>query len=47
MLNPQQKQYLNNFNGLDNKAQAQKIADLCNEKGITKEQLAQIINQIK
>lgn len=47
LLNPQQRQILSQFQNLSNEQQAQKIADLCNQKGITKDQLAQLINQFR
>ena len=47
LLNPQQKQILNSLNGLSQEQQAQRIADLCNERGISKEQLASMINGLK
>ena len=47
MLNPNQKQQANQFQNLNNQEQAQKIADKCNQLGITKEQLQGIINSFK
>lgn len=47
MLNPNQQQLFNMFKGKDKQQQAEEIAKICNEKGITKEQLQAIINQIK
>ena len=47
MLNPNQKQQANQIQGLSKEQQAQKIADKCNELGITKEQLQGIINSFK
>ena len=47
MLNPNQKQQVNQMQGLNSQEQAQKIADKCNELGVTKEQLQGIINMIK
>ena len=47
MLNPSQKQMTNQFQNKSKSEQAEQIAKICNEKGITKEQLAQIINNIK
>ena len=44
MLNPTQKQMANQFQNKDKQQQAEEIAKLCNEKGITKEQLQNIIN---
>ena len=46
-LNPQQKQMLNNFQNQPNEKQAEAIARMCNEKGISKDQLAQIVSQLK
>jgi hypothetical protein len=43
MLNPSQKQSVGNFRGLDKGHQAQAIADYCNQNGISKEQLANIL----
>ena len=47
MINPNQKMLVNNFQGMNEQEQAEKIARICNEKGITKEQLASIINGMK
>ena len=47
LLSPQQKQIVSSLNGMSKEQQAQKIADLCNERGISKEQLANMINSIK
>lgn len=47
MLNSNQKQQVNQMQGLNNQEQAQKVADKCNELGITKEQLQGIINSFK
>ena len=44
MLNPNQKQTANQFQSKSKEQQAEEIAKLCNEKGITKEQLQNIIN---
>lgn len=46
MLNPQQKQALNQFQGQSAEQQAQKIADYCNKNGISKEQLSNIVNMM-
>ena len=43
LLNPQQQQIFSNLMGKSGNEQAAAIAKMCNEKGITKEQLAQII----
>ena len=47
MLNPSQKQVANQFQNKSKEQQAEEVAKLCNEKGITKEQLQSIINSIK
>ena len=47
MLNPTQKQQANQFQNKDKQAQAEEIARICNEKGISKKQLQQIINSFK
>lgn len=47
MLNPSQQQLTNQFKGKTTQQQAEEIAKLCNEKGITKEQLQQIINSFR
>lgn len=44
MLNPNQKQAVNMFQNKNAQEQAEEIARLCNEKGISKEQYIQIIN---
>ena len=44
MLNPNQKQTANQFQNKSKEQQAEEIARMCNEKGITKEQLQNIIN---
>lgn len=44
MLNLNQKQMANQFQNKTTQEQAEEIARICNEKGITKEQLTQIIN---
>ena len=46
MLNPQQKQAVNSFKGQTNEQQAQRIADYCNQNGISKEQLSNIIGMM-
>lgn len=46
MLNPNQKQQVNQMQGLSSEQQAQAIADKCNELGIDKNQLSQIFNMI-
>ena len=47
MLNPNQKQQTNQFQNKSREEQAQMIADICNQKGISKNDLAQIINGLK
>lgn len=47
MLNPNQKMLVNNFQGQPNEKQAEEIARMCNAKGITKNDLANIINSLK
>ena len=44
MLNPSQKQMTNQFQNKSKQEQAEEIARICNEKGITKEQLQTIIS---
>ena len=44
MLNPNQKQMTNQFQNKSKEQQAEEIARICNEKGISKEQLQAIIN---
>ena len=47
LLNPQGKQALNSFKNKNKEQQAEELAKLCNENGITKEQLQQIIGMVK
>ena len=47
MLNPNQKQTANQFQNKSKEEQAEEIAKLCNEKGISKEQLQTIINNLR
>ena len=47
MLNPNQVQTVNNFKGMPREKQAQIISDVCNEKGITKEQLQGIMDALQ
>ena len=47
MLNPNQKQQTNQFQNKSKQEQAEQIAKLCNEKGITKEQLQSILSSFK
>ena len=44
MLNPNQKQQANQFQNKSAQEQAEEIARICNEKGISKEQLQTIIS---
>ncbi len=46
LLNPQQQQIFSNITAKSGNEQAAAIAKMCNEKGITKEQLAQIVGMI-
>ena len=46
MLNPNQKQQVNQFQNKSNTDQAQQIADYCNQNGISKEQLQSIIGML-
>ena len=46
MLNPNQKKMIDMFKGKSNEEQAEQIAKMCNEKGITKEQLESIMNML-
>ena len=45
-LNPSQIQLLNNFKNVDANSQAEQIAKMCNEKGLSKQDLQNIINTI-
>ena len=47
MLTGNQKQALNLFKNKSSQDQAEEIAKLCNEKGISKEQLQSIMNVLK
>lgn len=47
MLNPNQKQQASQFQNKSAQEQAEEVARICNEKGITKEQLQQIINTFR
>ena len=47
MLNPNQKTLVNHFQNQPSEKQAAEIARICNEKGISKNDLANIINQLK
>ena len=46
MLNPNQKQLVNQFQNKSGTDKAQAIADYCNQNGITKEKLQEIINML-
>ena len=46
MLNPNQKQLADQFQNKTTQEQAEQIASMCNEKGITKEQFQQIVNMM-
>ena len=46
LLNPQQLQLFNQLNNKTNEEQAAAIAKMCNEQGINKNQLAQMISLI-
>jgi hypothetical protein len=47
MLNPNQKQQASQFQSKTIQEQAEEVAKLCNEKGITKEQFQSIVNSFK
>ena len=47
MLNPNQKQQASLFQNKSQQEQAEEIARLCNEKGITKEQLQRIFAMLR
>ena len=47
LLNPNQKQIATNFQNKTKEQQAEEIARICNEKGVTKEQLQSIYNSFK
>ena len=46
MLNPSQKQLANQFQNKSTQEQCQQIADYCNQNGITKEKLQEIISML-
>ena len=46
MLNPNQKQLVNQFQNKNGNEQAQAIADYCNKNGISKEKLQEIIGML-
>ena len=47
MINPNQKALINHFQNQPSEKQAAEIARICNEKGITKNDLANIINSLR
>ena len=47
MLNPNQKQIVSQFQNKTDNEKAQAIADYCNKNNISKEQLQNIINNLK
>ena len=47
ILTGNQKQAVNQFQNKNKEQQAEEIAKVCNEKGISKEQLQGIINMLK
>ena len=47
MLNPNQKQQVNQFQNKSQQQQAEEISRICNEKGITKDQLQNIIGMFR
>ena len=47
LLNTSQKEQANQFQTKSKQEQAQMIADLCNQKGISKDDLSKIINGLK
>ena len=47
VLNPSQQQSLNQFKTMNKEQQAEEIARICNSKGITKEELQNMINSFK
>lgn len=46
ILNPSQKQQVNQMQGTSKQEQAEKIAQMSNELGLSKEQLEQIIRYL-
>ena len=46
MLNPNQKQMVNMFQGKTSQEQAEAIASKCNELGVSKDQLTQIVQML-
>ena len=47
MLNPNQKQTASQFQNKSKEEQCQQIADYCNQNGISKEKLQEIIRMIR
>ena len=47
LLSGNQKQVVSQFQNKSTNEQAEQIAKLCNDKGITKEQLQNILNMVK
>ena len=47
LLSPQQKSIFNNINGQSEEKQAEEIAKMCNKKGITKDQLASMLEMMR
>ena len=47
LLNPQQKQQVEQMKNLNKQQQAEKIAEICNQNNISKEQLQNIYNGLK
>lgn len=47
LLNPQQKQAVNKLQNQPSEKQAEEIANYCNQHGISKEQLKNIIGMLK
>lgn len=47
MINPNQQQQVNQFQNLNKEQQAEQIANMCNQNGITLEQLKNIYNGLK
>lgn len=47
MINPNQQQQVSQFQNLNRQEQAEKIASMCNQYGITFEQLKNIYNGLK
>ena len=45
-LNPSQTQLINSFKGLNTNEQAERIAQIANEKGLTKQDLQNIFNAL-